>query len=225
MEKEKIDFEASETIKMDMVHGLDQISSRFQSVKDGLPELVKNSKDHYFRLDVDDKKDRQIVILNSSDKTQLGVLDFAGAKLSDFEGWEEWNSRTSNRKEMSVNIEAGFGNGGKSFMVRGCLKRSSLCGYTDEKINKKGFINDRKELKYKTVTFKTGEDLLIKNLKDCDFKRVLNKEIEPFGINFSNLPKDAQNSFLKRRSFTLVHLDEVRDWKKAIDFVRDRKIR
>ena len=225
MEKEKIDFEASETIKMDMVHGLDQISSRFQSVKDGLPELVKNSKDHYFRLNVNDKKDRQIIILISPDKTQLGVLDFAGAKLLDFEGWEEWNSRTANRKEMSENIEAGYGNGGKSFMARGCLRRASLCGYIDEKINKKGFINNTPGLKYKTVTFRGSDNSLIKNIKNSNFKQVLNKELEPFEIRFDSLPKDAQNSFLKRKSFTLVHLDDVKDWKKTNDLFRDRKIK
>ncbi|MBM3232388.1 hypothetical protein FJZ21_03370 [Candidatus Pacearchaeota archaeon] len=220
-----IDFKASETIKMNMVHGLDQLSSRYQSIKDGLPELIKNSKDHYFRLGVSDKTDRQIVVIISEDKTQLGVLDFAGAQLSDFNGWEEWNSQTANRKEKSENIEAGFGNGGKSFMVRGCLKRSSLCGYINGKINKKGFINDSKDLKYKTVTFQTKDNLLINDLKDSDFKNVLNKEIEPFGISFDQLPIDAKNSFLKRKSFTLVHLYDLKDWKKVDEFVKDRKIR
>ncbi len=225
MTAKEIDFKASETIKMNMIHGLDQLSSRYQSIKDGLPELIKNSKDHYFRLNVKDKNERQIVVIISEDKTQLGVLDFAGAQLSDFDGWEEWNSQTANRKEMSENIEAGFGNGGKSFMVRGCLKKSSLCGYINGKINKKGFINDLKDLKYKTVTFKTKDKDLISDLKDEDFKKVLNKEIEPFGISFDQLPLDAKNSFLKRKSFTLVHLYDLKDWKKVDEFTRDRKIR
>lgn len=224
MEKSKIDFEAAETIKIDMVHGLDQISSGFQSVKEGLPELIKNSKDHYFRLNVNDKKDRQIVILISPDKTQLGVLDFAGAKLNDFDGWEEWNSRTSNRKEMSENIEAGKGNGGKSFMARGCLGMASLCGYADEKINKKGFINYDKSLKYKTVTFKGKDGKLIKNIKSPDPERVLNKELEAFEIDINSLPKPARDSFFKRRFFTFVHLDGIKDWNKTNELIKDRKI-
>jgi hypothetical protein len=219
------DFVAEKNIKMDMVHGLDQISSRFQSVRDGLPELVKNSKDQYFRLGVEKKSDRQIVVLVSANKKNLAVLDFAGAKLGDFDGWEEWNSRTANRKEMSENIEAGFGNGGKSFMVRGCLDRASLCGYSDGKVNKKGFINNNPKLRYKTVTFKDDYKKLILNLSNPKFRQVLNEELKPFGITISHLPKEVQEALDNRKSFTIVTLNNVKEWKDKIDSVKERKIR
>src|SRR2546421_7603513 len=114
-------------IPMDRAHMLDQSTGRFQTVKDGLPELVKNSKDHYSRLGVIDKADRQIVVIVSTDIRRLGVLDFAGARNEDFNGWKTWSSRTAARSDLAGDIEAGYGNGGKSFMVRGAVRESSMC--------------------------------------------------------------------------------------------------
>ncbi|MBU2652474.1 MAG: hypothetical protein KKA81_16225 [Bacteroidetes bacterium] len=206
-------FSPEDHISIDAEHTLEQLSGKFQSVKDGLPELIKNSKDHYARLNVKKSQDRQIIIIISEDGENLGVLDFAGAALADFKGWKTWSSRTANRKEMSSDIEAGYGNGGKSFMVRGCNKLSSMCGYRDCKINKWGFLNDEPKLKYHAGIFKkSGKEL--KNYVEQDHQLVLNSELSVYGIEISSLPKEAQEVFEKRRSFTLVSLMRVRDWQK-----------
>jgi len=42
-------------IPMDKTHTLDQMTGRFQTVKEGVPELVKNSKDQYMRRGVSDR--------------------------------------------------------------------------------------------------------------------------------------------------------------------------
>lgn len=225
MSKKEENFVVAKNIKMDMEHTLDQLSSRYQSVKDGLPELIKNSKDHYFRLGVEDKKDRQILIIISENKDKLGVLDFAGAGKEDFEGWEEWSSRTANKKDISYNIEGGYGNGGKSFMVRGCLLKSSLLGYKNSKENRKGFINNNPSYKYRTVTFEDSKGNLIEDFKREDFKQLLNSELKEFRITINDLPQQCQDVLFKRKAFTFVKLEDVKDWKKINDFYKDRKIK
>src|SRR2546425_11738891 len=82
-------------IPMDKTHTLDQMTGRFQTVKEGVPELVKNSKDQYMRRGVSDRQDRQIVVLVDASGLSLGVLDFAGARPEDFRGWQTWSSRTA----------------------------------------------------------------------------------------------------------------------------------
>jgi len=89
------DFEFLPTIPIDAAHTLEQLTARFQSVRDGLPELVKNSKDQYSRLGVTSKEERQIVVLPNPERHMLGVLDFAGATSEDLEGWQTWSSRTA----------------------------------------------------------------------------------------------------------------------------------
>src|SRR2546429_8257189 len=119
-------FDLLAEIPIDSGHTLDQMTGRFQSVKDGLPELVKNAKDQYARLRVGESQDRQILVIASSRKQAIGVLDFAGARSQDFSGWQTWSSRTASQSELSPDIEGGHGNGGKAFMVRGFLKVSYM---------------------------------------------------------------------------------------------------
>src|SRR4051812_7919343 len=93
------DFILPDEIPMDRGHTLDQLTSRFRGVRDGLPELVKNAKDQYSRLGVSDRAMRQIVVIADTASHRLGVLDFAGARAGDFAGWTTWSSRTAGRKE------------------------------------------------------------------------------------------------------------------------------
>ena len=51
-EQEMENFLFPEEIPIDVANNLDQSFGRFRGVKDGLPELIKNSKDQYSRLAV-----------------------------------------------------------------------------------------------------------------------------------------------------------------------------
>jgi len=107
------DYEFLPNIPIDEGHTLHQLTGRFQTVKDGLPELPKNSKDQYFRLGYTDRATRQIVIIVNSSLKSLGVLDFAGAAAEDFAGWQTWSSRTASQAERSGDIEGGHGKRGQ----------------------------------------------------------------------------------------------------------------
>lgn len=209
-------FEPLSEIPMDKVHELDQNTSRYRSVKDGLPELVKNSKDHYARLGIQTPEIRQIVILISRNRDRLGVLDFGGARPADFEGWKTWSSRNAGRKEKSVNIEAGHGNGGKAFMARGATKRAYMVGYVDGKITRMGFRNDVDSWRYKPGWYKdpAGNRLRGSPL-EAEPESVLNAALETFGLVLEDLPQPAIQAFEERQAFTLVSLYGVRDWDKG----------
>lgn len=215
----------SQGIRMDQKRTLDQLTAKLSTVKEGLPELIKNSKDHYLRLKIDDKNKRQIVIIVSRDKKNLGVLDFGGATNEDFEGWSEWSSNTSGRKNLSENIEAGYGNGGKAFMVRGCGEESYMCGYSEGRLTKKGFINSDRNLTYEVVVFKDEYGNKFEDFKYSNPEDVLNEELSDFGVSLDNLPSPAQEIFRERQSFTLVTLKNVKDWKDKRDLILDRLIK
>jgi len=215
------DYEVDSTIPMDQEHMLDQSTGRFQSVKNGLPELIKNSKDQYSRLGVFDKRMRQIVAVISPDMRRLGVLDFAGAPASDFDGWRTWSSRTASRAHMAQDIEGAHGNGGKSFMVRGSARESSMCSSTNGRLTRMGFRNDIPGIKYRPVTYKNSEGHLIRNLADRDCEKALNSELEVFGISVEDLPEPAKSLFEERHSFTFVKIDGVKDWEGLREAIRE----
>ena len=50
---------------------LQQLLGRFQAVRDGLPELIKNAKDQYARLGIVERSERVIVVLVDSDRRRL----------------------------------------------------------------------------------------------------------------------------------------------------------
>lgn len=205
-------FIRDESIKMDAVSGLDQITSGFQSIKDGLPELVKNSKDQYQRLKEEDKDKRQIVVIMSKDGSSLGVLDFAGASKRDFKGWEEWNSRTAGRNQLGDDIEAGNGNGGKGFMVRGCLEESHFLSVSEGKVYHRGFKDlEKPSLRYRPVTFQ--DHLGQKKFGiPCKFiLKELNDGLAPLDLRLDDLPSEVKKAFESREAFTLVTLIKLRE--------------
>ena len=200
-------------IPIDVEHTLDQATARFQTLKDGLPELIKNSKDHYARLGIQDKDERQIVVLISEDMEHVGVLDFGGAAKDDFEHWKMWSGRNAGRKERGEDIEAGYGNGGKAFMVRGAINGSSMCGYISGKLTKFGFANDKADIKrYEIVEYTDVNGNRLIDAKGQTPEEALENELEPFGIGIEDLPAEARKIFSTRKAFTLVQLTGIKDW-------------
>lgn len=211
MSKVALTFKPFERTPIDEVHTLDQLTSRFQAVQDGLPELTKNSKDQYARLGVNDRGQRQIIVLINNLTKSLGVLDFAGATAKELDAWSEWSSRTSSRSDHSADIEGGHGNGGKAFMVRGCVKESYIESCYMGKRTKMGFNNSDTNLKYRPGYFmENGKE--IRDFQINDSKKYLDDALSKFGIDFEDLPTEARETFEKRDSFTLVYLSELKEW-------------
>ncbi len=206
-------FEPLSEIPMDKSFTLEQLTGRFQSVRDGVPELVKNSKDHYSRLGIVDKVQRQIVVLISPDNRRLGVLDFGGAKEADFDGWQKWSSKEAGRAQLRSDIEAGYGNGGKSFMVRGSLRESYMCGCSDGRLTKMGFQNDDPDLRFLPGWYRDDRGRLTRSLVSGSVEEELTRELRQFGLHsVKDLPPPAQQAFKQQRAFTIVIVDGVKDW-------------
>lgn len=198
-------------IPMDKTHTLEQLTGRFQSITDGLPELIKNSKDQYMRLGVEDRSDRQVLVIASTTHRMLGVIDFAGAGPSDFDGWLTWSSRTAARGDLSSDIEAGHGNGGKSFMVRGSVGESFMESCAQGKRTKMGFDNSSRQHLY-IPAYARENGVLVEDADEDDAPGRLTMLLEPFGLVVSHLPQACQRAFTRSHAFTAVVIEDVRDW-------------
>jgi hypothetical protein len=205
------DYDFLPQIPIDEGHTLDQLTGRFQSVKDGLPELPKNSKDQYLRLGVDDRNLRQIVVIANSALRSLAVLDFAGASIEDFDGWQTWSSRTANRSERSGDIEGGHGNGGKAFMVRGSTADSYIESCYQGLRTKMGFKNDEPERLY-LPAYARENGRRICGVREPDVLERLQANLAALELDYEQLPRLARDAFKIRDAFTFLRVSGVRDW-------------
>lgn len=204
-------FIVPDEIPIDPVETLNQLTGRFRSVRDGLPELVKNSKDQYSRLGVNNVEDRQIVVIADTDRRTLAVVDFAGAPASNFEGWTKWSDPTAGQVDRATDIEAGHGNGGKAFMVRGAHHTAFLESCYQDKWTRKGFINNTPTELYKPG-FAVLDGVKIDDVDEFDPVSRLQEALSLVGMSIERLPVPAQKVFDKRRAFTIAYIEQTREW-------------
>ena len=196
---------------MDPRRLLDQSTSRFQTVKDGLPELVKNSKDQYGRLGIVQKEQRQIIVLGHSQRKLLAVVDFAGARADSFDQWQEWSKDTAPPPALSADIEAGNGNGGKSFMVRGATLSASIESISQGMRTKMVFNNADPSLRY-MAGYEREAGVPIRELPNEDASAHLQTVLKQFALDLDDLPTGCLQMVVERQSYTAVILDGVRGW-------------
>jgi hypothetical protein len=205
------DFDFLDEIPINVPQTLHQLLGRFQTVRDGLPELVKNSKDQYARLGVVERGERVIVVLISTERRRLGVLDFAGATDQDFVLWRKWSDPLSNRASIAHDIEGGHGNGGKGFMVRGANESSSFESCRDGLRTKMGYSNQDEERRYLPAFLMEGGKR-IENQNVRTPKKQLEMALEQLGASLGVLPDAAKTAFERTTAYSLVQLNGVRDW-------------
>lgn len=207
-------FEFSSEVPIDIEHTLDQLLGRFSQLRDGLPELIKNSKDQYLRLSISERADRQIAVLINTKQKKLAVLDFAGASSEDFTQWKIWSGREGARQTLSDQIEAGHGNGGKAFMVRGASKNATMESCYDGFYTSMGFQNDDDSVRYRPgFSVEAGKPL--NNVAENAPEKRLGAFLDSMELEFHKLPVSIQTVFEKRKVFTAVLIDQVQEWIKA----------
>src|SRR4051812_13346368 len=204
-------FVFPDQIPIDPENTLEQLTGRFRAVRDGLPELIKNSKDQYSRLKLLDRDQRQIVVIANTKKRLLAVLDFAGAPAENYSGWATWSNPKAGRAELAADIEAGHGNGGKAFMVRGATDLAFMESCYLGKRTKMGFDNNRAGARYKPG-FSMSDGLVLNDVAEPQPREKLDQFLSDLGITFADLPERAQQIFQKRQAFTAVFLTRVTEW-------------
>lgn len=205
------EYQLDPTIPIDIEHTLFQLLGTFQGVKDGLPELVKNAKDQYARLRIVDRGERQIVVVADSKGGSIAVLDFGGATLADFDRWKTWSDPNASRAIDGGEIEGGHGNGGKAFMTRGSLTDSFFESCTAGRRTKMGYRNNDRAARFRPGYAKEG-GAPVKDLAEAEPKKRLEKSLRGLACSYTTLPPEARAQFEKRKSFTLVEVNGVRDW-------------
>jgi hypothetical protein len=198
-------------IPIDPEATLDQLTSRFRSVRNGLPELIKTSKDQYSRLRIMDAADRQIVVVADTGRHTLAVLDFAGAPADNFQGWTKWSDPAAGKADLAADIEAGHGNGGKAFMVRGATKTAFLESCFRGRRTRKGFVNDQPGKKYKPG-FAIDSGVKLDAIEEDQPTLRLEDLLASMGASIEQLPEPAKAAFSKRNAYTMAYLEQVAEW-------------
>jgi len=209
-------FQFRERIPIDVLHTLDQLLSRFRGVKDGLPELIKNSKDQYSRLGITDPALRAIVVAVNTKERSIGVIDFAGATSDQFKLWETWSSPTANARDKAADIEGGHGNGGKAFMVLGSSTDSSFESCHNGRRTRMGYENDSDRTRFKPgIAVEGGKP--VEDQRVASVREQLDKALTALGLTFEQLPEQARAAFEARDSYTIAQVNGVTDWTRARD--------
>lgn len=199
-------------IPIDRDHTLEQITGRFQAVKDGLPELVKNSKDQYNRLRLQESDVRHVVVAISTDLRTILVLDFGGARSLHFQNWKMWSSREASRASEFSDIEGGHGNGGKGFMVRGSSSESYLESCIENARTRLGYDNKTAARRYKPGVAVLKGNVEVSDLHTPDVQAALNSILSEVGLSLSDLPSQARRAFELRQAYTAVVVKSIKDW-------------
>lgn len=205
------EFNLPSAVPIDAVNTLEQLTRSLRSVRDGLPELVKNAKDQYARLGVHDRSERQVVVAASTDRRMLAVIDFAGAPKSNFQGWTTWSNPRAGQADLAPDIEAGHGNGGKAFMVQGATSRAFLDSCYEGRRTCMGFVNDRPGDRFKPGYRNVGGQVL-DDVAESDPEARLDEVLRDLGTRVVDLPEAAKVALRARRAYTVVVLDRVVDW-------------
>lgn len=206
-----LEFVLPDDIPIDPEATLDQLTGRFRSLRDGLPELVKNAKDQYSRLGITEAVDRQIVVILNTERLTLAVLDFAGAPAENFEGWTTWSDPTAGKADLAADIEAGHGNGGKAFMVRGATARAFLESCFEGRRTRKGFVNDQPGRRYRPG-FALVDGVQLDAVQEQSPADRLEEVLAELGTSMTGLPQAALTAFQKRDAFTVAMLEQVTEW-------------
>jgi hypothetical protein len=207
-------FQFRERIPIDVPHTLMQLLSRYQGVKDGLPELIKNSKDQYSRLGVTDPEARTIVVAVNTTERSIGVIDFAGADAVQFKRWETWSDPTANVRDKAADIEGGHGNGGKAFMVLGSTTDSSFESCYQSRRTRMGYENRIEGTRFKPgIALENGKPIEAQSVESA--RHYLDRALAELSLTFVQLPKQAKDAFESRRAYTIAQVNGIRDWSRA----------
>lgn len=206
-----LEFDLPASVPIDAVHTLDQLTSRFRSLKDGVPELVKNSKDQYSRLGVTEREQRQIIVMASTERLALAVIDFAGAPANNFVGWTTWSDPNAGSAFLAHDIEAGHGNGGKAFMVRGATSKAFLESCFDGRLTSKGFVNDQTGQRYKPG-FRMVDGTTLNDVPEADPEGRLAELLTQLGSTLDALPERARAALSVRQAYTVAFVQRVVEW-------------
>jgi hypothetical protein len=207
-------FQFSRDVPINIPRTLDQLLATFAQPADGLPELIKNSKDQYLRLGIDRRADRQIVVLIDTKSKRLGVLDFAGASAKDFAHWRIWSEEPDARQAKGHQVEAGHGNGGKAFMARGASKLATMESCANGRYTSVGYQNDDEAVRY-LPGFSIEKGRPLDNVAEPNPRSRLDQFLAKFGVTFGSLPAEVKAAFTSRGAFTGILLDQVSAWSKA----------
>lgn len=175
---------------------------------EGIAEWLKNARRAYQpdRANVGD--DHKVAVLlfrdaSASEPARIGLLDVGGATLEDVVQWSTWQNPDASSRGSTLLEEETQGNGGKAYMYKMFKGIARIIGVRDGKRNCKGFEGPADTVERGTPGFMpdaaSGREVTV-----ASATVELNRVLEPYGIEYSDLPEVVQQAIRCRHAFTLV---------------------
>src|SRR6266404_4941344 len=187
---------------------LNAVTRWISSHDEGIAEWLKNVRRAYQpdRANVADADRVALILLKDSDRhgaALIGLLDVGGATLEDLETWSVWQDPQASSRGSTVSEEETQGNGGKAYMFRTFSGLARILGVADRTRNCKGFDGHAMSTERGTPGFipSVAEG---REVRDVDWSVELQRALEPYGLEPTDLPSEVQESIRRRRCFTLV---------------------
>ena len=205
----QIEIERDEKIQLHIKGTLKSITRWVTTHEQGISEWLKNTRRAYLPDRANILPQSRVTVLLFKDKTKngearIGLLDVGGLTLEDIEKWNVWQDpEASVRSITTERLEETQGNGGKAYMYNLFLGPSRIIGIKNNLKNCKGFVGKQDSEERGTPGFipniTEGKNAPIKSFMD-----ELSSILEPYDLNFHDLPEDIKDALTERNAFTLV---------------------
>jgi hypothetical protein len=175
---------------------------------EGIAEWLKNSRRAYQpdRANVADHHKAAILLFKDAfagEPARIALLDVGGATLEDVVQWSTWQNPDASSRRSTLAEEETQGNGGKAYMYKMFKGVSRIIGVRDAKRNCKGFEGPADTVERGTPGFMpdsaNGREVTV-----ASAIVELNRVLQPYGVEWGDLPEVVQQAIKSRGSFTLV---------------------
>jgi hypothetical protein len=215
-------IERTEGIRFHERGTLEAVTRWISSHNDGIAEWFKNVRRQYQidRANVAESHRVAVLLLRDAKEgksARIGVLDVGGATLEDVTEGSTWQDPEASGRGSGIAEEETQGNGGKAYMYRLFVGPTRILGVSNRRRNCKGFDGESGSVERGTPgwipNLAGGREVEISS-----FDAELRAALEPYGIDFQDLPPSMRRALSERQAFTLVEGKEpVNLYKGRID--------
>ena len=201
-------IERDEPISFHEQGTLNAVTRWLSTHDEGIAEWLKNARRAYQldRANVPDEDRVAVLLFKDADAqglARLGLLDLGGATIEDLESWKVWQDPNASSRGSSMLEEETQGNGGKAYMFRMFKGTARFLGVADKTRNCRGFEGAPLSVQRGTPGFIPSE-AEGREVREVQWQIELNSALQPYGMDFNDLPPDVQKALEKRQRFTLI---------------------
>jgi len=201
-------IERDEPISFHEEGTLNAVTRWLSTHDEGIAEWLKNARRAYQvdRANVAEQDRVAVLLFKDADahsQARLGLLDVGGATIEDLENWKVWQDPNASSRGSSILEEETQGNGGKAYMFRMFKGTARFLGVAERTRNCRGFEGPPLSVERGTPGFIPSE-AEGREVREVQWRVELNSALQPYGVDFNDLPSDVQKVLERRQRFTFI---------------------